>query len=387
MSSLEDLVRSIQDVEWEFSKADTQYLTHNIHRYSGKFIPQIANTVIQLLTNPGAIVFDPYLGSGTTALEAILSGRSCVGVDLNPLAVLIAKVKTSVIDVRTLQAFQRDFLASVDFALDPQMSLISPRYRGISQNLEENPRYSNPWNKKWYQDHVLRQLIDIYNVIEAVDDLRLRRIAQVSFSDILRRSSNASSRYPNVMYDKNVREKPLPLRSFRESFCANIARLTALSHEFGQRPRPGCRIALENNTSLSLPSCSVDAIVTHPPYVAAVPYAEYGCLSLEWFGFSSKQLDADLTGGKRQRKDVVDRFLHDYRLMFAESYRVLKPGSFAFYMVGNPTANGTVVDLREMTVECAAAQGFRHLYTASRRGSNRRGNQMGEEYLIFFQKE
>ena len=387
MNSLANLIRSIQDVEWEFSKADTQYLTHNIHRYSGKFIPQIANTVIQLLSDPKEVVFDPYLGSGTTALEAILSDRGCIGVDLNPLAILIAGVKTAVIDVQTLQTFQQDLLTSVDFALDPQMSLLAPRYRGISRSFEEDPRYNNPWNQKWYQDHVLRQLIRIYNVIEAVDDLRLRQVAQVSFSDILRRSSNASSHYPNVMYDKNTKKKPLPLRPFRESFRANIAQLIALSRRFGQLSCPSCRIALENNTSLSLPSCSVDAIVTHPPYIAAVPYAEYGCLSLEWLGFSSKQLDAELTGGKRQRKDVVDRFLHDYHLMFAESYRVLKPGRFAFYMVGNPTANGTVVDLHEKTVECAVSQGFRHLYTASRRGSNRRGNKMGEEYLIFFQKE
>ncbi len=186
MNSLANLIRSIQEVEWEFSKADTQYLTHNIHRYSGKFIPQIANTAIQLLSVPGEVVFDPYLGSGTTALEAILLDRSCIGVDLNPLAILIAEVKTAVIDVETLQTFQQDLLTSVDFTLDPQMSLLTPRYRGISQSIEEDSRYNDPWNQKWYQDHVLRQLIRIYHVIEAVDDLQLRQVAQVSFSDILR---------------------------------------------------------------------------------------------------------------------------------------------------------------------------------------------------------
>lgn len=387
MNPAETLIRSVQTIDWEFSNADTQYLTHNIHRYSGKFIPQIANTALQLLSRPGEVVFDPYLGSGTTALEAMLSGRGCVGVDLNPLAILISKVKTSVIDARTLQTFQRELLASIDHALTPQASLFAPRYQGSFQGFENDARYSDPWNQKWYQDHVLRQLIRIYDVIESVEDLALRQIAQVSFSDILRRSSNASSRYPNVMYDKKAKKKPLPLHSFQEAFRANIARLSSLSHMFSGRPCPGCRIALENNISLPLPSGSADAIVTHPPYIAAIPYAEYGCLSLEWLGFDSKRLDAELTGGKRQRKDVVDRFLRDYRLMFAESYRILKPGKFALYMVGNPTANGAVLDLHEKTVECAASQGFRHVCTASRRGSNRRGNQMGEEYLVFLQRE
>ena len=53
---------------WEYTDADTQHLTHNIHRYSGKFIPQIAARAISLLTQPDELVLDPYCGSGTTLL-------------------------------------------------------------------------------------------------------------------------------------------------------------------------------------------------------------------------------------------------------------------------------------------------------------------------------
>lgn len=87
------LIEKIASIDWEFSDADTQYLTHNIHRYSGKFIPQIAQQAIQLLTNPGDTILDSYMGSGTTLLEAQLSNRNAIGVDLNPLAVLISQVK------------------------------------------------------------------------------------------------------------------------------------------------------------------------------------------------------------------------------------------------------------------------------------------------------
>ena len=387
MRTAAEIIACARGTDWEFSQADTQYLTHNIHRYSGKFIPQIAGTAIQILTDRGETVFDPYLGSGTTALEALLLDRCCVGVDLNPLALLIAGVKTSIIDPGVLRRFQQEFLDSISAVFDEQIALAQPRYVGTFREFRQDARYGDPWNRKWYQDHVLRQLIKIYDVITAVDDPCLRRIAQVSFSDILRRSSNASSRYPNVMYDKNAREKPLPLRAFRETFRANIERLLSLSERFAGRTPAACRIALENNTALSLASCSADAIVTHPPYIGAIPYAEYGCLSLEWFGFSSKQLDAELTGGRRQRKDVVDRFLGDYRRMFSESYRVLRPGGCAFYMVGDPTVDGEAVDLRARTEEYALNQGFRHLHTAVRHGVNRRSNHMGEEYLLFFQKE
>ena len=132
--------------------------------------------------------------------------------------------------------------------------------------------------------------------------------------------------------------------------------------------------------------CAVDAIVTHPPYIASIPYAEYGCLSLNWLGYDSKQLDSILTGGKRHAKNVIERFMKDYMGMFHESFRVLKHGKFAFYMVGNPTVNGNQVHLKEMTIEFGQNAGFEIAAIATRSGQNRRGNYMGEEYLVFMYK-
>lgn len=145
-------------------------------------------------------------------------------------------------------------------------------------------------------------------------------------------------------------------------------------------------IMMQNNLNLELMDNSVDAIITHPPYIAAVPYAEYGCLSLNWLGYDSKELDLQLTGGKRHSKKVVSRFEDDYEKYFIESYRVLKPNGYMFLMVGNPTAHGERVDLNQMTVDLAIKAGFKHISTAIRQGQNRRGNKMGEEYLIFVQK-
>lgn len=388
MKSPEELISAVSSQDWEFVNEDTQYASHNIHRYSGKFIPQIARSAIQLLSEPHEIVFDPYLGSGTTALEAMLLERTCIGVDINPLAILISKVKTTVLPANELEEFRGRLIESLNIFDGGQLSFsyYDHIYKGILSSPEDSGRYTDAWNKKWYQDHVLRQLIMIYDVIEGIPEEELRDIAKVAFSDILRKSSNASSKYPNVMYDKNHPEKQLPLKSFIASFTDIINKLIDLSRRVGDTYYE-CQIMLENNTSLSLDDESVDAIVTHPPYIAAVPYAEYGSLSLEWLGFSSKELDSKLTGGRRHSKDVAVRFENDYRQMIREAYRVLKRGRYAFFMVGNPTANGQVVDLNEMTIRLAQEQGFKDLCTAVRSGMNRRGNKMGAESLVFLQKD
>ena len=383
-----NIVERISNTNWEFVEADTQYLTHNIHRYSGKFIPQIAHEAIELLSNPKDIIFDPYAGSGTALLEAMLMGRNCIGIDLNPLAILIARVKTMKVSEAALDEIEKDVISSVERLLYAgQLTLFDAPCAeteiggGESMNLW---RRTDEWHMKWFQPHVLEQLIQLYDIIQSINDEQAEDIAIVAFSAILRRFSNASSKYPNVMYDKNVKRKPLPAPFFLETLRGIVDGLRELSVMIPDDVNVEIRLC--NNLHTHLSEASVDAIITHPPYIAAIPYAEYGSLSLHWMGYNERALDKELTGGRRHSKKVVDFFSEDYKCFFDECYRVLKPGRYAFLMVGNPTSNGDVVKLDAMTAELAQGAGFEYITKAVRTGMNRRGNNMGEEHLIFLRK-
>ena len=85
-------------VNWDFTGESTQYLTHVFHSYPARFIPQIPGMFIHLFTQEGDVVLDPFSGCGTTAVEAMLQKRKAIGVDANPLACLIGKSKTTLID-------------------------------------------------------------------------------------------------------------------------------------------------------------------------------------------------------------------------------------------------------------------------------------------------
>lgn len=384
-----ELINLIKCSDWEFTNSDTQYLTHNIHRYSGKFIPQIAGRAIELLTDSKDTVLDSYMGSGTTILESLLKERNSIGVDLNPLAVLISKVKTTVVDASDISELYSLLIPYVtSMASDGQLSLLDVPFDEklcLSRYDENSWRLSDEWNKKWYQEDVLDQLTHIYSAIEVIKSEKAKDIAKVAFSDILRKSSNASSRYPNVMYDKNAKKKPLPAKPFLESLNHVIRCVVDMSNTV-KNNKATTSIFLHNNLNLPLENDSIDAIISHPPYIAAVPYAEYGSLSLEWLGYNCKELDGELTGGKRHSTKVVDRFSDDYKKFFIESYRVLKNSHYMFLMVGNPVSHGQKIDLCEMTVGFAENAGFTHITTAIRHGQNRRGNKMGDEYLLFFKK-
>lgn len=89
--------------DWSFASEDTRYLTHPIHRYSSKFVPQIPRRLIEQLTGAGSYVLDNFVGSGTTLVEANLLKRHCVGVDLNPVACAIAKAKITPVNPSILE--------------------------------------------------------------------------------------------------------------------------------------------------------------------------------------------------------------------------------------------------------------------------------------------
>lgn len=82
--------------DWTFRDVSTQKHTHGIHLYPARMHPEIARRVIAKYSRPGDVVFDPFMGSGGVLLESILHGNNAAGLDINPLAVLISKVKTTV---------------------------------------------------------------------------------------------------------------------------------------------------------------------------------------------------------------------------------------------------------------------------------------------------
>lgn len=315
-------------------------------------------------------------------------GRNVIGIDLNPLAILIARVKTMRVSAASLDIIKKDAIPFIEGLLSGgQISFfdVSSATMKVDRRDSKNRwRQTDEWHVKWFQPHVLEQLIQMYDMVESLADEQAKDIVTVAFSDVLRRSSNASSKYPNVMYDKNVKRKPLPAPFFLETLRGITDKLQELSEKIPDDVKVEIRLC--NNLHTELSDASIDSIITHPPYIAAIPYAEYGSLSLHWLGYNERALDKELTGGRRHSKKVVDFFSEDYECFFVECYRVLKPGRYMFLMVGNPTSNGDVVKLDIMTTDLAKNAGFEHITTTVRKGMNRRGNKMGEEYLILLRK-
>ena len=124
---------------------------HSYHRYYGKLIPAIPRSAIREFTKEGDLVFDPFVGSGTTAVEAIYHNRSFVGVEINPLSVLITEIKTSNYSVEVLESVSKRIIELIENDNAPVTE-------------EEKPFCVN--REHWFKDFVQIDLIKIKRNID-----------------------------------------------------------------------------------------------------------------------------------------------------------------------------------------------------------------------------
>ena len=91
------------DHSWDFRRVNTKTLTHGFHNYPAMMIPQVAGRLLDIFSKKGDQVLDPFCGSGTVLVESKLRGLNSFGIDINPLAILLAKVKTTSLDPKKLE--------------------------------------------------------------------------------------------------------------------------------------------------------------------------------------------------------------------------------------------------------------------------------------------
>jgi hypothetical protein len=118
-------------------------LTHNLYRYPARFSPKLVRSIIEEFTSPGDLVVDPFVGGGTTLVEALAHGRESVGLDISSLAAFVSEVKTTIYNDRELSAVERwvqDISETINLRNPSERSLLYFR-AGYYKNINTKTRW------------------------------------------------------------------------------------------------------------------------------------------------------------------------------------------------------------------------------------------------------
>jgi len=344
--------------DWAFTDEDTRYLTHDLHQYPAKFIPQIPAHLIARLSVRGDVVLDPFGGSATTAVEAVRLGRRAVSVDANPLSSLIGRVKTGFIttDVR---ADLDQLIAAV------AVHVITPEACRSAWGKELINRYRRyvpgiPNIEKWFSDTATGELALLRCLIEEMTSDLSRDAALVALSRIVVRASNQESETRYVAVPKSV-TPTLMLRAYLESLKTVTRRLEAAAVDLQYADARFLIVDSRKDLASVLGENSVDLIVTSPPYPNATDYHLYHRFRLFWLGFDPRELGRIEIGShlRHQRNGSgFEEYREDMALALEGCAKVLQPGRYAVFVVGDALFKGNFFSTSEAICDTARSAGL-----------------------------
>ena len=377
-ANVRERLNTIINGDLDFHNESSSYTTHTIHAFAAKFPPQLPRTFIEQLTHPGDTVLDPMMGSGTTVLEAALLGRRAIGVDLDPLAVRVSRVKTRAVNHEQLRTAGDAVIASASALLVDKATLETELEHHFDPATRDFLDY-------WFTPETQHELLALLLSIEDEPDTEVREVLEVVFSSIIITKSGGVSLARDLAHTRPHRVASKMVRSAIEQFRIRLRKsLTALL----ALPDDVFPVALHHADARELPidDESVDLVITSPPYANAIDYMRAHKFSLVWFGepiSSLSELRSTYIGSENSRGAIADdlparaarcvsdlahrdprkarilqKYLVEMRAALTEIYRVLRAGRAAGIVVGPSTMRGIRVQTQQHLAEISQQLGF-----------------------------
>lgn len=400
MSELEttSLMRSKED--WTFLDISTHDYTHGFHLYPARMHPEIAKRLIaKYASDKKKVVFDPFMGSGGVLVEALLHGNNSVGIDVNPMAVLLSKVKTTPLDsMRIEKEFEKIMIKSkIDYER--------------KKFYDNAPKSINL--KFWYKNDVLKKLTILkHHIIDSKMDNDIKDFFKVCLSLVSRKASNQRNsiyKIYRMSQDDLENFQPDVFDYFVGVYQKNIQKMQQFTTEtknINSKAFP--MLGDSRNISESFDKINIlddgkaHLVVTSPPYGDHQTTVAYGQFSKHpglWLELPEDELyDVDKIGlGGRKKKEtrefnsplldsIIDKvktndpkraddvhaYFYDLDTCLEQISNSLKQGkSHCCFVVANRTVRRVKIPTDEIIVQLGKNHGFRHKDTIYRTIANK----------------
>jgi hypothetical protein len=367
--------------------------THLMHFYPAKLLRHIPALFVRApqLSSPGAVVMDPFCGSGTVLVEGLLAGRNVVGSDANPFAAQLARVKSTPIPWSVLKP-----------AIDRMLNRVG--------SASATGRKTHPRLEYWFYPRVAAQLQSILHAIAATKLNEVREFFEICLSACVRKVSLADPRVavpvrlkadqypPGHWLAARTKARLRELRTvdvrrvFEEVVWLNAARLRALGLAIGESEATASVSTGDVRHLSTAHGEVVDLVVTSPPYLGAQKYIRASSLSLLWLGFApdgdlrpliansigrehfrrselenagecgiadADEIIADVRRENPMRAHLATTYLAEMSEGISSTVDVLKPGGHIVLVAGGNTLCGRAFDTPRYLAQLALRAGLR----------------------------
>lgn len=404
---------------WDYrgNKNSERDYVHGFCTYPAMMVPKMQREMLDVclehLHDTSPRLLDPFAGSGTILVEGMLRGLNIVGIDVNPLAILLCKAKTTILNPKTLQEKTTQLFSWIT-------------------NNEQTPLYQFDGIKKWFTKQAISDLSRIRAGIITEDNIEYRRFFWASFCEVVRIVSNSR----DCTYKLHIKEKADidaydidAINLFKSTLQFNINKFNEFYFELQKRGhlkkdgltyKGQVKIVLGDSiTYLKHSKQKYSLVFTSPPYGdnhTTVSYGQYSIMPLRWINYQDidesvddellatlYEIDNQSLGGKSAnktltiaRKKVVKKsktlkeqlgiinelspqqsnkiiaFYSDYDKFLAELFKKMKPNAISVWTLGNRKVAKQEIFMNRIMIELCKLHNLKLLTSFTRQILNKR---------------
>jgi hypothetical protein len=264
--------------EDELPQVERTKHVHSLHPYLGKFVPQLVEVFLDRYFSPGACIYDPFVGSGTTLVEANVFGGDTIGCDISAFNCLLTRVKT------------------VRYPLGELELLLRGALEDARRRVPTQPTEATPWLWRWYSPRALKELLAYRAASEELDS-PYDDVARVILSRAARSArltthfdldfprTPVTSPYWCLKHKRECRPVEEAWKFLVRYTTDTVRRL----REFATLRRDRDVVVLhEDSRSVRLPA-SPAGVITSPPYPGLIDYHEQHRYANELLGLVDRR--------------------------------------------------------------------------------------------------
>lgn len=306
--------------------------THYLFRFPAKFHPPALRSLIARYTKCGETILDPFCGSGTLLVESLIAGRHAIGIDVDPVATFISRIKSTPIDPNVLQ----DILVSLSEHFDDYRRSESAydrlKFADLSPNTLKRRRTELdipgiPALTHWFRSYVAIDLAHIRNLISAVRaPPNVRAFFYGVFASIIRNASNADpvpvSGLEVTSYMRRLDKAGRYIDPFLLFERRAAREIRGMEQLWRAKHNVSIRVWTDSATHFAhrLRGDKVDVIITSPPYNTSVDYYRRHMLETYWLGLVADSTDRALLADRYIGRGSIPQRISPRAAQFESNY-------------------------------------------------------------------